>query len=144
MFEVSNQPPPLEPYNLFASDAVLRAAVKREQADWAEVSLTALGATLGKPETIQLGFEANKYPPTLRPLDRFGHRIDEVEFHPAWHELLAIAIKAGLRAGLFICVAFRALRFIARSPKKYPEAANVPEHRSSCFVVSPGNEHTGG
>jgi putative acyl-CoA dehydrogenase len=98
MFEVSNQPPPLEPYNLFASDAVLREAVRREQADWAEVSLTTLGATLGKPETIQLGFEANKYPPALRPLDRFGHRIDEVDFHPAWHALMAIALKAGLHS----------------------------------------------
>ena len=82
MFEVTNQPPPLEPYNLFASDAVLRAAVKREQAGWADGELSALGATLGRPETIQLGFDANKYPPVLRTLDRYGHRIDEVEFHP--------------------------------------------------------------
>ena len=94
MFEVSNQPPPLEPYNLFASDVVLREAVKREQAGWAEDELSALGATLGKPETIQLGFDANKYPPSLRTLDRYGHRLDEVEFHPAWHELLAIALQA--------------------------------------------------
>ena len=68
MFEVSNQPPPLEPYNLFASDAVLREAVKREGAGWGEAGLNALGATLGKPETIQLGFDANKYPPILRTL----------------------------------------------------------------------------
>ena len=98
MFEVSNQPPPLEPYNLFASDTVLRAAVTREQAGWAEDGLAALGATLGKPETIQFGFEANKYPPVLRTLDRFGHRVDEVEFHPAWHELTAIALRAGLHS----------------------------------------------
>ena len=93
MFEVSNQPPPLEPYNLFASDAVLREAVKREQAGWAEGELSALGATLGKPETVQLGFDANKYPPVLRTLDRYGHRLDEVEFHPAWHALMAIALQ---------------------------------------------------
>src|SRR6202166_2012596 len=98
MFEVSNQPPPLEPYNLFASDTVLREAVKREQASWADGELTALGATLGKPETVQLGFDANKYPPILRTLDRFGHRLDEVEFHPAWHALLGIALKAGLHS----------------------------------------------
>ena len=98
MFEVSNQPPPLEPYNLFASDTVLRAAVTREQAGWAEDGLAALGATLGKPETIQFGFEANKYPPVLRTLDRVGHRVDEVEFHPAWHELTAIALRAGLHS----------------------------------------------
>jgi len=98
MFEVSNQPPPLEPYNLFTSDIALREAVKREQAGWAEEGLTTLGATLGKPETIKLGFDANKYPPVLCTLDRYGHRLDEVEFHPAWHELMAIALRAGLHA----------------------------------------------
>ena len=98
MFEVSNQPPPLEPYSLFASDIVLREAVARERADWAEGDLAALGATLGKPETIQLGFDANKYTPTLRASDRYGHRLDEVDFHPAWHELLGIALKAGLHS----------------------------------------------
>ncbi len=98
MFEVENQPPPLEPYNLFASDIVLREAVKREQAGWADKELTALGATLGTPETVKLGFDANKYPPTLRTLDRYGHRLDEVEFHPAWHALSAIALKAGLHS----------------------------------------------
>ena len=49
MFEVANQPPPLEPYNLFASDTVLREAVARERAGWAEGELAALGATLGEP-----------------------------------------------------------------------------------------------
>jgi putative acyl-CoA dehydrogenase len=98
MFEVSNQPPPLEPYNLLTSDIVLRTAVRREQAAWADGELTALGATLGQPETIQLGFDANKYTPTLRTLDRYGHRIDEVDFHPAWHALLEIALKAGLHS----------------------------------------------
>ncbi|HEX3709856.1 MAG TPA: DNA alkylation response protein, partial [Pseudolabrys sp.] len=83
MFEVANQPPPLEPYNLFASDTVLREGVAREGAGWAQDGLTTLGATLGKPETIKLGFDANKYPPVLRTLDRYGHRLDEVEFHPA-------------------------------------------------------------
>ncbi len=98
MFEVDNQPPPLEPYSLFASDTVLRAAVKREGAGWAEKDLAALGATLGKPETVQLGFDANKFTPQLKTLDRYGHRLDEVEFHPAWHALLTIALKAGLHS----------------------------------------------
>lgn len=98
MFEVQNQPPPLEPCNLFASDACLREAVRRERADWAADGLTMLGATLGKPETIKLGFDANRYPPDLRTHDRYGHRIDEVEFHPAWHELMAIALRAGLHS----------------------------------------------
>ena len=98
MFEVSNQPPPLEPYNLYASDVVLRDAVRREQAGWAEGELNALGATLGKPETVKLGFDANRNLPVLRTLDRYGHRLDEVEFHPAWHELLGIALRAGLHS----------------------------------------------
>ncbi|MGB8040708.1 MAG: DNA alkylation response protein, partial [Pseudolabrys sp.] len=98
MFEVQNQPPSLEPYNLYSTDAMLREAVRREGARWAEPGLTALGETLGKPETIQLGFDANRNTPQLRTLDRYGHRLDEVEFHPAWHELLAIALKAGLHS----------------------------------------------
>ncbi len=98
MFEVVNQPPPLEPYNLFASDTVLREAVVREKAEWAEGGLHALGVTLGKPETIKLGFDANRFPPQLKTLDRYGHRLDEVDFHPAWHELLAIALRAGLHS----------------------------------------------
>jgi putative acyl-CoA dehydrogenase len=98
MFEVRNQPPPLEPYNLFASDIVLREAVKREGASWANAELGALGGMLGRPETIQLGFDANRFTPQLRTLDRYGHRLDEVEFHPAWHELLGIALKAGLHS----------------------------------------------
>ncbi|HSV25628.1 MAG TPA: isovaleryl-CoA dehydrogenase, partial [Xanthobacteraceae bacterium] len=98
MFEVQNQPPPLEPYNLFASDVVLREAVKREGASWADRELNSLGARLGQPETVQLGFDANKFTPQLRTLDRYGHRLDEVEFHPAWHELLGIALKAGLHS----------------------------------------------
>jgi putative acyl-CoA dehydrogenase len=98
MFEVHNQPPPLEPYNLFASDQVLREAVRREWAGWAEGELAALGAKLGTPETVKLGFDANRNPPQLKTLDRYGHRLDEVEFHPAWHELLGLAVRAGLHS----------------------------------------------
>jgi putative acyl-CoA dehydrogenase len=102
MFEVANQPPPLEPYNVFSSDTVLRAAVKREKADWATDDLTTLGATLGKPETIKLGFDANRFPPQLKTFDRYGHRLDEVEFHPAWHELMVIALRAGLHSSPWV------------------------------------------
>jgi putative acyl-CoA dehydrogenase len=98
MFEVLNQPPPLDPYNLFASDIVLREAVTRERAGWAQGELGALGATLGKPETVRLGFDANRNSPFLKSYDRFGHRLDEIEFHPAWHELLGIGLKAGLHS----------------------------------------------
>jgi putative acyl-CoA dehydrogenase len=96
MYEVTNQPPPLEPYNLLQTDSVLREALRRENADWAATDLVALGNTLGDPETIRRGFEANRNPPQLRAFDRYGHRIDEVDFHPAWHALLSLAIGAGL------------------------------------------------
>jgi putative acyl-CoA dehydrogenase len=98
MFEVHNQPPPLESYDLLHSDTVLRDAVRREGAPWAEASLGALGATLGKAEFIALGFTANRHPPELKSFDRFGHRLDEIEFHPAWHALLGIALDAGLHS----------------------------------------------
>src|SRR5579885_1124200 len=98
MFEVANQPPPLEPCNLFSSDAVLGEAVKREGAAWAEAALGALGETLGRPETVKLGFDANRFPPQLKTFDRYGHRLDEVEFHPAWHDLMTIAVRAGLHS----------------------------------------------
>jgi putative acyl-CoA dehydrogenase len=98
MDQVTNQPPPLEPYNLLQTDRVLGAALVREKAGWAADELNALGKTLGEPETIRLGFAANVYPPVLRAFDRYGHRIDEVEFHPAWHALLSLAVEAGLHA----------------------------------------------
>ena len=98
MYEVTNQPPPLESYNLLQTDRVLREALLREHAGWAESELAALGKILGETETIRLGFDANRNPPLLRAFDRYGHRIDEVEFHPAWHALMAIAVEAGLHA----------------------------------------------
>jgi putative acyl-CoA dehydrogenase len=96
--EVTNQPPPLVDYNLFTSDRTLVEAVRREGAAWAEAELTALGAALGKRETIELGFAANTNPPVLRAFDRFGHRRDEVEFHPAYHAMLGLAVRHGLHS----------------------------------------------
>jgi len=96
MIEVTNQPPPLENYNLFDSDVAFREAVGRERAGWAETDLRNLGATLGTAETIALGAEANRHVPTLRAFDRYGHRIDTIDFHPSWHALLTLALDAGL------------------------------------------------
>src|SRR5580692_7033834 len=98
MFEVTNQPPPLDPYNLLSSDTALREAVSREGAAWALPQLGALGAKLGASETVALGFAANENPPRLRAYDRFGHRLDEVDFHPAWHAMMRIAVGAGLHS----------------------------------------------
>jgi len=96
MIDVTNQPPPLEDYNLYESDAVLRDAVGREHAAWADAELTALGARLGSADAIALGAEANRNIPQLHAFDRSGRRIDEVVFSPAWHGLLRLAMKAGL------------------------------------------------
>src|ERR671914_2988222 len=89
---IFNQPPPLEDYNLFEHDTPLREALQREGGGWIEPQAQVFGALLGKAETLRLGELANRYLPVLRTHDRFGHRIDEVEFHPAWHELMRIGI----------------------------------------------------
>ena len=117
---VSNQPPPLEDYNVFAADRALAEAVDREGAEWARPSIADLGEIAGRAETIRWGLEANQHPPRLRSHDRFGNRIDEVEFHPAWHELMTIAVGHGVhtapwrepgpgahvaRAASFFCIA---------------------------------------
>ena len=57
-----------------------------------------LGEIVGRRETIALGFQANEHPPALRAFDRAGRRIDEVEYHPAWHSLLALGVEHGLHA----------------------------------------------
>jgi putative acyl-CoA dehydrogenase len=96
--EVMNQSPPLEGYNVFERDTVLVEALRREGGDWAEDEARELGAICGRPDVIARGVQANENPPTLRTHDRFGNRIDEVEFHPAWHELMRLGISQGLHA----------------------------------------------
>ncbi len=90
--EVLNQPPALENYNLFEFDTPLREAVAREGAAWVAEQAHEFGALLGGAETLKLGELANRYTPVLRTYDRFGNRIDEVEFHPAYHELMRLGI----------------------------------------------------
>ncbi len=94
----SNQPPPLVDYNLFDADAPLRESFEREGASWAHHMVHELGALAGTQQAIDWGFQANANPPQLRTHDRFGERIDEVEFHPAWHELMKVAVGHGLHA----------------------------------------------
>ena len=95
---VTNQPPPLEDVNLFAGHRVLVEALGREGAGWAAAEVRAFGELAGRRETIAWGFQANAFPPVLRSHDRAGRRIDEVEFHPAWHALLALGVEHGLHA----------------------------------------------
>ena len=91
--EVANQPPPLVDYNVFEADAPLVEAVRREGADWAEQRIAAVGELAGSERAQALGAQANENPPRLQTHDRYGHRVDEVEFHPAWHELMGMAVS---------------------------------------------------
>ena len=94
----ANQPPPLADYNLFEADLPLRESLEREGASWAHGLVHELGRLAGTQQAIDWGFQANANPPQLRTHNRFGDRIDEVEFHPAWHELMKVAIGHGLHA----------------------------------------------
>ena len=88
--EVLNQPGALSDYNAFATDRPLTEAVRAFGADWAWAKLERAGAVVGSEEVQQLARLANRHPPELRTHDRFGHRIDEVEFHPAYHQLMSL------------------------------------------------------
>ncbi len=95
---VQNQVPPLEDYSLYDTDPALRQAVRREGADnWAG-DLAAHGAWLGRAQTLAAGAEANRCPPRLLGYDRGGHRIDHVEFHPAWNLLMSGILARGLHS----------------------------------------------
>jgi putative acyl-CoA dehydrogenase len=95
---VANQPPPLADYDLFAADAALQEAVSREGASWAHDDLSAFGTAMGRSQTIEWGALANRNPPILHAYDRYGAALDTVEFHPAWHELMALGVGAGVHA----------------------------------------------
>ena len=92
--EVSNQPPPLVDVDVYAGDLALAEAVGRHGGE--TEALRDLGRLAGTAEAQRWGVEANAYPPVLRTHDRYGHRIDEVEFHPSWHRLLDTAVGHGL------------------------------------------------
>ncbi|MDT7651524.1 MAG: putative acyl-CoA dehydrogenase [Pseudonocardiales bacterium] len=95
---VENQPPPLSGYDPLACDPALADAVRREGATDALPALGQLGAVMASPEAREHARLANEHEPVLRTHDRFGHRIDEVEFHPSWHWLLRTAVGWGLHA----------------------------------------------
>ncbi|HET9291860.1 MAG TPA: isovaleryl-CoA dehydrogenase [Actinomycetes bacterium] len=96
--EVLNQPPPLAGYDLYDADPVLAQALHREGAGWATERVRALGVLAGTPEAIAWAAAADASPPVLRTHDRYGRRVDEVGFHPAWHRLLGTAVEHGLHA----------------------------------------------
>jgi len=96
--EVTNQVPALESYNT-ADDPALLEAVTRAGADWVADELRAAGALAGSTQAREWARLANEHKPVLRTHDQVGNRIDEVEFHPAWHELMRAAVGFGLTGG---------------------------------------------
>ncbi len=96
--EVFNQPRPLEDVNLFSGDRALADAVAHAAASEHADRLTTLGERCGSAEVIEWGVEANRNPPVLENFDRYGHRVDEVRFHPAYHELMRLGLDSGFAA----------------------------------------------
>jgi putative acyl-CoA dehydrogenase len=88
--ELLNQPPPLVGYDAFAADRALVEAVARHGGAWAAARLSEVGKLIGGERVQALARQANRFTPELRTHDRFGRRIDEIEFHPAWHELMGL------------------------------------------------------
>jgi putative acyl-CoA dehydrogenase len=93
--DVTNQPPSLDGTNLYRIDLPLQEWSRRFGAGWAEQRIDTYGALAGGP-LMEAGFLANQNKPVFNSHDRFGHRIDLVEFHPAYHELMRTAVEHGL------------------------------------------------
>jgi putative acyl-CoA dehydrogenase len=86
-------PPHLGDQDLWQGDLVLREGVAREGGGWAADKLAAFGKIVGAAEIFEAADLANKHPPELKPFDRYGMRVNQVEFHPAYHDLMAVAIE---------------------------------------------------
>ena len=96
--EARNQSVPLEDYDAFAADRPLAEALEREGAGWARERAHRLGAIAGSAEILQAGRDANAFKPQFRPFDRYGNRVDEVDYHPAYHRFMALAVEHELHA----------------------------------------------
>lgn len=93
-----NQAPVLADYNSFTTHAALQQAVKAYGGGRAMELGVAFGAVMGSRQMIQAGELANKYGPVLKTHDRFGNRLDVVEYHPAYHEMMTVAIRYGFHS----------------------------------------------
>ncbi|HEU0231103.1 MAG TPA: isovaleryl-CoA dehydrogenase [Burkholderiaceae bacterium] len=98
--QVTNQVPDLVGYNLFDADVALNDAVRREGAAAFEQNLRDYGSRLGGVEVAELALRANQDRPKLETFDRLGHRIDQVRFDPAWHQLMGMAFEQGMHVGV--------------------------------------------
>jgi putative acyl-CoA dehydrogenase len=96
--EVLNQPPPLAGFDAYRADPWLRAAVRRAGATWIEGAASELGRFAGSAEGQAHAAAANRHAPQLATHDRFGRRIDFVDYHPSYHALMARAVGAGVHS----------------------------------------------
>ncbi len=96
--EVTNQAPPIVPYNVFEADVALREAIGREGAGWGVDRLRDIGALAGSPEALEHSERCERNEPVLRTHDRYGHRVDEVELDPSWHWLLRQAVERAVHS----------------------------------------------
>ncbi len=126
--DVENQPPPLAPSDLWQDDVALRDAVAREGGGWAGDTLAAYGVLAGG-ELQELGRLANENRPRFVPCDARGQRIDQVEFHPAYHQLMQAAVHHGV-PGFAWRHADRAGAHVARAALMFLH--NQADQGSSC------------
>jgi len=129
--EVTNQPPPYCGHNAWTDDPVLREAVAREGAAWIEDRARAMGELVVSERMQTLADQANRFKPELRTHDRAGHRIDMVDYHPAYHELMSLAFGAGLHS--LAWTVDREGAFVARAALNY--LWNQGENGVACPVT---------
>ncbi len=92
--DVINQAGDLADYDPYNGDAVLKASVETFGAGWADAKLTSAAKLVGSRDVERLARQANRMLPELHTHDRFGNRIDQIEFHPAWHELMSKCFRS--------------------------------------------------
>ncbi len=129
--EVTNQPPPLVGSNPWTGDPVLRATVAREGGGWVDEQAASLGELVGAERMQLLAAQANRILPELRTHDRVGNRIDEVDYHPAYHELMQLAFTNGLHS--LAWTAAGPGGFVARAALNF--LWNQGENGTSCPVT---------
>jgi putative acyl-CoA dehydrogenase len=127
----ANQPPPLVGFNAWSGDRILRESVDREGGGWIAERASQMGELVGSERMQVLAAQANRHAPELRTHDRFGNRIDAVEYHPAYHELMSLAFGAGLHS--LVWTESRPGAWVARAALNY--LWNQGENGVACPVT---------
>ncbi|MGH8880833.1 MAG: acyl-CoA dehydrogenase family protein, partial [Stackebrandtia sp.] len=139
--DVFNQAPPIVPFD-FSRNPALIEGLHREGAGWAEAEVHELGVLAGGAQAQEWGRVANEYPPVLHTHDRYGHRVDEVEFHPYWHNLMDVAVRHGLHGSPWL--GDRAGSHVARAAKFFTWGAADAGHMcpiSMTYAAVPALRH---